>query len=413
MAASLLMSEPLAEDGSVLIVGGGLAALRCAQGLRDQGFNGSITMVGDEPHLPYDRPPLSKQVATGKWPVEKTNLVDDERRATLQVDFVLGTRAVHLDPERREITFDDGSKRVADRVVIATGATPRRLATGAGVVAHYVRTYEDGLQLASSLSGPPKRVVVVGAGFIGAEVASSARSLGHEVTVLETLAVPLSTVLGEELGSRCAALHERNGTTLLTGVTIESIEAGNRGTTRIALLDGTTHVADVLVIGIGVVPNTDWLNESGLELENGVVVDGALFATNTVMAIGDVARFAWTRLGATSLTRIEHWQVAADHGQFAATALLRGRAASPAIQLLPYFWSDQYGLKLQMLGRPELTDEVNIVLEEEDGKLLALFRRGEALSAVFAISKPKQLMGYRQLLLDGCLFDDALKLLNA
>ncbi|MEI6700817.1 MAG: FAD-dependent oxidoreductase, partial [Actinomycetota bacterium] len=286
------------------------------------------------------------------------------------------------------------------------------LATGPAVVAHYVRTYEDGLELASALSGPPKRVFVIGAGFIGAEDASSARSLGHDVTVLETLSIPLSPVLGEQLGLICASLHERNGTKLVTGVTITSIEAVGDGTSIVTLNNGTTHEADVLVIGIGVVPNTDWLKDSELPVDNGVIVDESLFATDTVMAIGDVARFAWNRLGATSLTRIEHWQVAADHGQFAATALLKGRASAGPLQLLPYFWSDQYGLKLQMLGRPEPTDEVTIALQEDDGKCLALFRRGDALSAVFGISKPKQLMGFRQPLLDGCLFDDAVKLLN-
>ncbi len=406
------MTEPLALDGSVLIVGGGLAALRCAQGLRDQGFVGDLTIVGDEEHLPYDRPPLSKQVATGKWSIDKTNLVDADRRAALQVTFVLGKKAIHLNPLHREVTLDDGSVLVADRIVIATGATPRRLETGEGVVAHYVRTYEDGLQLAQALSGAPKRVVVIGAGFIGAEVASSARSLGHDVTVLETLSVPLSPVLGEELGSLCAAMHERNGTKLSTGVSISSIDATGEGVATVVLGDGTSHLADVLVIGIGVVPNTDWLLQSGLELDNGVVVDEALFATDSIMAIGDVARFAWTRLGETMMTRIEHWQVAADHGQFAATALLKGRASAEGIHLLPYFWSDQYGLKLQMLGRPEPTDEVTIALQDDEGRLLALFRRGEALSAVFGISKPKQVMAYRQLLLDGCLFPDALKVLN-
>jgi len=411
VAADVLMSDALALDGSVLIVGASLGGLRTAQGLRDLGFVGTITLVGDEAHPPYDRPPLSKQVAIGKWDIGRTVLLDDERQAVLNLDLQLGRKATHLDPETATVTFADGGTLSADRVVIATGARPRTLSVPEGVTAHVVRSYEDGVALHQALNTEPKRVVVIGAGFIGAEVASSARSFGHEVTVVETQAIPLATILGEELGARCAALHEKGGVTLLAGTSVDGIAADGNGGAILTLGNGHELHADVLVAGIGVIPNTEWLVGSGLSINNGVEVDGALFAHDRVVAVGDVARFAWTRLNMTSAERIEHWQVAADHGRFAAEGLLAGRQAATPIQLLPYFWSDQYGVKLQMLGRPASTDHVHVVDEDDEGRLLALYERDGRVSAAFAISKPRALMQLRAALLEGVTVAEARQLL--
>jgi NADPH-dependent 2,4-dienoyl-CoA reductase/sulfur reductase-like enzyme len=297
--------------------------------------------------------------------------------------------------------------------VIDTGARPRRLDVPDGVVAHVLRTYDDGIALHQALSDAPRRVVVIGAGFIGAEVASSARALGHEVTVIEAQSIPLSNILGDELGARCAALHERSGVTLLAGTSVDEIAAAPGGGAVLTLGNGQHVHADVLVTGIGVIPNTEWLVDSGLVLNNGVDVDGTLFAHDRVVAVGDVARFAWTRLGMTSAERIEHWQVAADHGRFAAEALLAGRSNAAPISILPYFWSDQYGVKLQMLGRPAPSDHVHLVQHDDEGRLLALYEREGAVSAAFAISKPRALMQLRTALLEGVTIARATEIVSA
>lgn len=399
------MSDGLALDGSVLVVGAGLAGLRTVKGLRERGFTGTCTMLGDELHPPYDRPPLTKQVAVGKWEAERTLLLTPQRRDELQLDLHIGDPAVALDLAANSVRTASGATLAADRIVVATGASPRLLTVDAGVEPLVVRTWDDGVALQRALAGAPCRVVVVGAGFIGAEVASSARSLGHEVTVVEALDVPLQPILGEAMGAACGLLPHRAGVELLTGASVTSVSPGGDGPhgATVTLADGTVLVADVLVVGIGVVPNTAWLEGSGLAVDNGIVTDAALFAADRVVAVGDVARFTWHRLGAASSVRIEHWQVAADHGEAAATNLLLGRSAAQPIDLLPYFWSDQYGVKLQMLGRPAPEDDVEVVLGgPEEGSLLALYVRQGRVAAAFAISKPRQLMQLRAGITEGC-----------
>jgi NADPH-dependent 2,4-dienoyl-CoA reductase/sulfur reductase-like enzyme len=417
VAGGLLVSAgPLTENDHVLIVGAGLAGLRTAQGLRDGDFAGRITMVGDENHPPYDRPPLSKQIASGKWQAERAVLMGEERRAELNVDLIQGDAATGLDPDAMTVTFASGAVRAADRIVIATGTSARHLPAPDGVRPLYLRTLEDGVALADALGGgTPLQVVVIGAGFIGAEVATTAADLGHSVTVIEAQEIPLSTILGPELGAICGRLHASKGVTLRTATSVDHIAEGPRtphGAT-VHLTSGEVLTADLLVVGIGVVPNTGWLEGSGLKLENGVVVDDRLFATDTILAVGDVARFAWHALGTVTPTRIEHWQVAADHGATAAHSLLAGREKAQPAAILPYFWSDQYGVKLQMLGRPAPGDTVEIVLgSEEEGSLLALYTRGNLVSAAFAISKPRQLMQLRAAMLAGCTKAEALAVLG-
>lgn len=409
---------PLPSDGSVVIVGASLAGLRAAQGLREHGFAGSIVMVGDEPHTPYDRPPLSKQVLAGTWPPERTSLAAPDALASLGVDLRLGRVATALDVGARRVLLDDGTAVEGDGVVLATGARARHLP---GAETHpsvgVVRTLEDAERLRGGIdaAGPGCRVVVVGAGFIGSEVAATCAGLGCRVTVLEALPTPLAPALGEEIGAACGALHVRHGVELVTRAVVDRIGPSAADGTEVALAGGTGVPADVIVVGIGVVPNTEWLEGSGLVIENGVVCDDRLFAADGIVAAGDLARWRWCHAGEDRLVRIEHWEVAAQMGVAAAAALVAGRAAAQPFDPVPYFWSDQYGLRIQVLGHPDPTDEVAVVdgsLDAEDGKFVALYGRAGRLTAALAVSRPRQLMAFRPLLAAGASWDEALAVLG-
>lgn len=394
--------DPLDPDGSVVVVGASLAGLRSAQALRRGGFRGGLTLVGAEPHLPYDRPPLSKQVLAGTWEPATTRLVDQPTLDELGIDGRFGHRAIALDADARRVELDDGAQVEADAIVVATGAVPRHPFAEQGV--RVLRTVEDCIALREAVvaGGEGCHVVVIGAGFIGSEVAATCAGLGCTVSVVEMLPVPMSPVLGETIGAAVGALHARNGVDLFTGVAVGGVERLDGGL-AVSLGDRTLE-ADVVVAGIGVVPETGWLESSGLTLENGVVCDESLFAHDGIVAAGDLAR--WPFRGA--LTRIEHWQMAADMGEAAARALLAGRVQAQAFVPVPYFWSDQYGAKIQVLGRPDPDDEVVVVDGSLDDRFVALYRHGDSLSAAVALSQPRQLMAYRRLLQAGVSFDEAI-----
>jgi 3-phenylpropionate/trans-cinnamate dioxygenase ferredoxin reductase subunit len=410
-------SEELTGDSTVLVVGASLAGWRAVETLRSEGFDGKISLIGDERHLPYDRPPLSKQVLAGTWPPEKAVLADKRRSSEHRVHEVLGRRAVHLDAGARKIELEDGSVLEGDAVVIATGARPRPL-PGTEALSQRdglftLRTLDDSLALRGAVTAvDAARVVVIGAGFIGAEVASTCAALGCRVTVLEALDVPLRNVLGTKIGSHFASLHESHGVDLRTGVGVRAIrqaEAGTGDRLVVELEGGEAFPADVVVVGIGVIPETDWLADSGLTIDNGVVCDERLFAADGIVAAGDIARWQWRRDGGEEQIRIEHWQVAAEAGVAAARNLLAGRVDALAFSPVPYFWSDQYGIRLQVLGSPRGSDEIHIAEgSPEEGKFLALFGRDDRLRAVAAIGKPRQLMGFRPLLHEGSSWGDAL-----
>ena len=302
-----------------------------------------------------------------------------------------------------------------DGIVVATGAAPRRLpgteALGPADGLFVLRTLDDSLALRAAVSGSEgTRVVVIGAGFIGSEVASTCTGLGCRVTVVEVMDIPLSNVLGPVVGGHCATLHAAHGVELRTGVGIEHVERGVEGARlAVRLAGGEVLDADVVVMGIGVVPSTAWLEGSGLTIDNGVVCDEALFAADGIVAAGDLARWRWRHDVWDELVRIEHWEVAANAGAAAARSLLAGRADATPFTPIPYFWSDQYGIRIQVLGNPAGYDAVEIALGSlDDGKFLAVYGRDDRLRGVMAIGMPRQLMGFRMLLQNGASWDEAL-----
>jgi 3-phenylpropionate/trans-cinnamate dioxygenase ferredoxin reductase component len=399
----------LDPNSTIAVVGASLAGLRAAETLRAEGHTGTVVVIGAEPHLPYDRPPLSKQFLAGTWGLDRVLLRPSETITALGLDLRLGHRAGLLDVEGHTLEIDDGTTLRYDGLVLATGAHPRPL-PGApparGV--HMLRTLEDSIALGSVVRTEGARVVVVGAGFIGSEVAATCQGLGARVTVVEALPQPLSRVLGEEMGAACGALHRDHGVELVTGTGVAALRStGPRGAVDgVELDDGVVLEADVVVIGIGVVPATEWLEGSGLEVSNGVVADATLHAADDVVVAGDMAR--WFDEGLGAHVRIEHWTNAAEQGVAAARSLLAGRADAEAYVPVPYFWSDQYDVKIQVIGHPGPDDDVVVVEGSvHEGRFVALYGRGGRLSAALGFSRPRQLMGYRPLLEAGSSFDDA------
>jgi NADPH-dependent 2,4-dienoyl-CoA reductase/sulfur reductase-like enzyme len=374
---------------AVTVVGASLAGLYAAQALRAQGFDGDLVVVGDELHRPYDRPPLSKAFLKGE--LDETGLWLEDPDDDLRIDWRLGSRAVSLAASTAEVVLADGERLRSDGVVIATGARARRL-PGAGELAgvHVLRTLDDALALRKELV-PGARLVVIGAGFIGGEVAATAKALGLEVTIVETMPTPLAGPLGVQMGAVVSGLHERHGVRLRCGVGV----AGLRGTDHVEaveLADGSVIAADVVVAGIGAVPNVEWLAGSGVQLGNGVECDAHGRTTLPgVVAVGDCAAWHEPRLGRTH--RVEHWTGAMERPAIAVSSLLQGadRAAAETLVKVPYFWSDQYDVRIQFAGHSGEADAVTV--EEgsvEEGNPLAVYRRDGIPVAVLGINQTRQ-----------------------
>ena len=406
------MSDPLEPGSTVVVVGASLAGLRAAEEIRHEGHTGPVIIVGDEIHAPYDRPPLSKQLLSGKWDVARVHHHAPDQLDTLGLEFRLGRRAVSLDTGQQDLRCDDGTELHYDGLIVATGASARMLPDAEGLPGvRTLRTLDDCLGIRADLAaaGEGARVVVIGAGFIGSEVAATCQGLGARVTVVEALPTPLGRVLGNQMGEACAQLHRANGVTVRAGVGVERLSSRPGEATPIVvhLTDGGNLDADLVVVGIGVVPAVGWLEGSGVTLDNGVVCDESLFAAERVVAAGDVAR--WTHTGLGEQLRVEHWTNAAEGGAAAARNLLSGSADAEAYRPVPFFWSDQYRTKIQVIGLPGPDDEVVVVEGSVDeGQLVALYRRGDRLRAVLAFSRPRHLMAYRPLLAAGASFDEAL-----
>jgi len=399
------------SSSTVVVVGASLAGLRACEAFREEGFTGRLVLVGAEGHLPYDRPPLSKEILQGKWEPDKIVL----RRGglgDLDVDFRRATRAASLDPNARVVTLDDGEKLAYDGLVIATGARPKRLEMAEGLEGvHYLRTLDDALALRADLESAAlraaPRVAIIGAGFIGCEVASSCRQRGLDVTVIEPLAAPMVRALGRHLGGLAALLHRDNGVDMRCATTLAAVEGDGR-VERIRLGDGRMLAVNVLVIGVGVQAETTWLEGSGLALEDGVLCDERCSAGPGIVAAGDVARWKSLRRAGFQV-RIEHWVHAGAQGRAAALRLLRGADGVEPYDPVPYVWTDQFGVKIQMVGHPSPDDEVHLVDGAfEDYRFVSLFARDGKLTGVVGMRRPRLVMEYQAMLEEEVTIEQAL-----
>jgi 3-phenylpropionate/trans-cinnamate dioxygenase ferredoxin reductase component len=395
---------------AVAIVGASQAGFRAAEELRVRGMDGRITIVGDESRPPYDRPPLSKQVLAGSWEAGQATLVpvlgsiDD-----LDLDWRLGTTATGLDLDAREVRLGGGDRVPFDGLVIATGASPRRLpGTDHLRGVQTLRTLDDSLALRAALEAGASHVVVVGFGFIGAEVAATCRERGVEVTIVEALPVPMERALGPTMGTVCADLHRDHGVDVRLGVGVLGIDAGPDDHVRcVRLTDGTSLDTDLVVVGIGVAPNTGWLEGSGLTLDNGVVCDATGLAAPGVVAAGDVAR--WHNRRFDEVMRVEHWENAVGMGAHVARRLLAGEGSAEAWEPVPWFWSDQYDRKIQLAGRAGPDDVVEVVAGSvEDRRFAALYGRAGRVVGVLGMSMPAKVVRWRTLVEERVPWDEAL-----
>jgi NADPH-dependent 2,4-dienoyl-CoA reductase/sulfur reductase-like enzyme len=388
--------------GTVVVVGTSLAGLRALQALRRSGFEGRLVAIGEEEEPPYDRPPLSKEVLAGKWDVERTRLLRPEDES-LGVEWRLGRPASGLDLAARCVLLAGGERVPFDGLVIATGAFARTIPGTpplAGI--HVLRTLADCVALRGELDRSP-RVAVIGAGFIGMEVAATCRGRGLAVTVIEALAAPLERGLGARLGAFVGEIHREQGVDLRLGAKVARF-VGDGRVEALELADGTRVPADVVVVGIGAAPATRWLEGSGLELADGVLCDAACRATRApcVVAAGDVAR--WPNALFDETMRIEHWTNATEQADHAVASLLAGDTALP-FSPVPFVWSDQYDKKIQVAGRIEGADETRIV----DGSLaerrfVMLFGKKGRLTGVLGINRPRLVMKHRAQIRGGAPF---------
>ena len=376
-----------------MIVGGGLAAARTAEHLRKSGYTAPITLVSDEPHLPYDRPPLSKEMLQdAQKNLDDVLLKPAEFYADNDIALNLGSPAQSVDTAARTLALFDGTVLDYDELVIATGLAPKRIPSFpdlAGI--RVLRSYDEAMALREQAASA-RRAVVIGAGFIGCEVAASLRKLGVDVVLVEPQPAPLATVLGQEIGELIARLHRSEGVDVRTGVGVAGVRADDAGerVTAVELTDGTVIDADLVVVGIGSRPATDWLVGSGVALDNGVLCDEVGRTSDPhVWALGDVA--SW-RDATGHQRRVEHWSNVADQARILVAAALG--QDPPSLTVVPYFWSDQYDVKIQCLGEPDATDVVH--LAEDDGrKFLAYYERDGVLVGVVGGGMPGKVMKAR------------------
>jgi len=399
----------LGSSDHVVIVGAGLAGWRFVEAVRREGYDGALTLIGAERHAPYDRPPLSKQLLVGKWPPDHLTLATDDLIARAHLTLRLGAAATRLDVATRTVHLSDGTAVRGTHVVIATGTRARRLPFQADAKIHSIRTLDDVARLNDELLEieAASTVVVIGGGFIGAEVATGLRTRGFTPIILEAALRPLVNVLGSEVSSWLVGLAAGAGIELRSAQQIDDVVVDGEALS-VRFVDGSALSARAVVEGVGVLTNVEWLATSGLTLSNGVVVNEHMLATDAVAAIGDVARFTWASVTGTDRVRIEHWQVATEHAAALAHYWVTGEPL--AAMLIPYFWSDQYGKKIQLLGHPRADDDVRMVSgSEASEKWLALYSRHGTVTGVVTLSNPRALMLSRPLLTSPTTLDEALE----
>ncbi|MFF4597299.1 NAD(P)/FAD-dependent oxidoreductase [Amycolatopsis sp. NPDC001319] len=389
----------------VVIVGGSLAGLHAAEELRAAGYDGSLTLVSAERRAPYDRPPLSKQVLTGEWPLDRAALRSSEELAALQADVHLGVHATALDVSRGIVTTDAGLDLPYDGLILATGCAARSLR---GEVArpglHTLRTDEDSRALRRTLLGGG-HLVVAGAGFIGMEVAAAARALGADVTVVEPWPVPMQAALGDRIGTALADLHRAHGVKFRLGQTISRVLGAAR-VGGVELSDGTVLDADAVLVGIGATPATDWLAGSGLDATDGVACDAYLAAGPPgVYAAGDLARWDNPLFG--TRMRVEHWSNATEQGAAAARNLLAAPEDRKPFASVPYFWSDQYDTSIQFAGRPGRERVPVVDLDGPQPEFLVLTGESGTLTGVLSVNSPKAFLRLRRMIKNKASLADA------
>ena len=379
----------------VLVIGASAAGLSTVESLRRKGYQGEITVLGDEWHMPYDRPPLSKQVLSGAWEPDRVQLRSAQDIRSLGAEFLLGDAATGLDVESRTVRTRSGRTLSADAIVIATGVRPRTLpgqSDLAGV--HVMRTVEDSLALGAAL-GEGVRLVVVGEGVLGSEIAATARTLGADVTIAGPLSAPMAMQVGPLVAGALGELHTERGVRLRLGTGVRELSGHQGRVAGVRLATGEELPADLVVVAIGAIPSTQWLQDSGIRLDNGVVCDARCRAADGIYAVGDVARWEHEKFG---LIRLENRTNATEQAAAVAEGILG--SDRPYVPV-PYFWTDQFDAKLQVHGvlRPEA--EVQVVEGEVAARrFVAVYRTDGLVTGVLGWNMPKQTRLRRQEILD-------------
>ncbi|MFB9925142.1 NAD(P)/FAD-dependent oxidoreductase [Amycolatopsis halotolerans] len=383
------------REAGLVVVGAALAGLRAATAARRTGYDGPVTLVGAEPHLPYDRPPLSKAFLADPDYATPT-LADADALSSLGIDLRLGEPASGLSVSDREVLIGPSTVPF-DSLIIATGCAPVALPFGG----HTLRTLDDARAIRARIP-TTERAVLIGGGFIGAEIASALHKRGAAVTIVEAADVPLVRAVGSEMASVLADLHLRNGVDLRCGTTVQAIDSDT-----VTLSDGSVLDADLVIVGIGARPAVGWLADSGLPLDDGVLCDETLCAAPGIYAAGDAAR--WHNPLFSTTMRLENWTSAAAQAEAAARNAV-GPIATP-FSTVPYFWSDWYGNRIQMVG--VVTDDVTLLGCPGDESWLALYRAGDRLAGALALNQPGRIMKYRNRITRRAAWQDALEFATA
>lgn len=382
------------EAADVLVVGACAAGLTTVEALRRHGYRGKVTVLGEETHPPYDRPPLSKQVLAGTWQPDRAQLRPREALSALDADFILGDPAVGLDATTRTVRTASGRVLRADALVVATGTRPRTLPGQSGLAGvHVLRTLDDALALRAGLLDAT-RLVVVGDGVLGAEIAATARTMGLDVTLAGPQHAPMAGQLGHGVADLLAELHTARGIRLRLGAGVRALAGSAGAVTGVSLDNGEMLPADLVVVAIGADPVTDWLRDSGLRVDNGLVCDSRCRAADGVYAVGDVARWHHDRLGA--LLRLENRTNAGEQAMAVAANILGGdRAYTP----VPYFWTDQFDTKIQVHGVVPAGAGAEMTVVDGDpatGRFVARYRSEGRVTGVLGWNMPKQTRLRRQ-----------------